>query len=166
MKSIFIFLVLFVQTAFPQFIVVSGGGGSPVDSSNFATVNRGRKADSSRIANTANNVKGIKVYRAFLSQSGADNPPTATIVENTLGGTVVFFYGSTGHYQASLVSAFPADKTCLRDEIIIGADDITVVRYVRMRRSDDDNINIDVGEVGTPSDDILNNTYIEILVYP
>lgn len=50
-----------------------------------------------------------KVYTALLTQSGT-NDPVATVLENTLGGTVVWTYGSTGLYQATLTGAFPANK--------------------------------------------------------
>lgn len=49
------------------------------------------------------------VYTALLSQSGT-NAPVATVLENTLGGTVVWTYSSTGNYQATLAGAFPANK--------------------------------------------------------
>jgi hypothetical protein len=50
-----------------------------------------------------------KVYTALLSQSGT-NAPVATVLENTLGGTVVWAYSSTGSYSATLAGAFPANK--------------------------------------------------------
>lgn len=49
---------------------------------------------------------GVKVYRAVLTQSGTD-APTATVLENTLGGTVVWTRDNPGRYVATLVGAFP-----------------------------------------------------------
>ena len=49
------------------------------------------------------------VYTALLSQSGT-NAPVATVLENTLGGTVVWTYSSAGSYRATLAGAFPANK--------------------------------------------------------
>jgi len=46
-----------------------------------------------------------KVYTALLTQSGT-NAPVATVLENTLGGTVVWSYSGTGSYQATLTGAF------------------------------------------------------------
>ena len=45
-----------------------------------------------------------------MSQSGTD-APTATVLENTLGGTVVWSYTASGVYTATLTGAFTADKT-------------------------------------------------------
>ena len=38
------------------------------------------------------------VYTALISQSGTD-APTATVLENTLGGTVVWTYNDVGNYS-------------------------------------------------------------------
>ena len=53
---------------------------------------------------------GRKVYRAVIAQTGA-GAPTATIVLNTLGGTVVWARTSQGIYTATLAAAFTANKT-------------------------------------------------------
>ena len=51
-----------------------------------------------------------KVYTALLSQTGT-NAPTATVLENTLGGTVVWSRLSTGTYVGTLAGAFAVNKT-------------------------------------------------------
>lgn len=51
-----------------------------------------------------------KVYTALISQSGT-NAPTATVLENTLGGTIVWSRFSTGVYHATLSGAFTSNKT-------------------------------------------------------
>ena len=51
-----------------------------------------------------------KVYTALLTQSGTD-APVATVLENTLGGTVVWTRFSQGFYEATLSSAFTLNKT-------------------------------------------------------
>lgn len=56
-----------------------------------------------------------KVYTALLSQSGTD-APVATVLENTLGGTVVWSYASPGTYVATLSGAFTSNKTFLHLE--------------------------------------------------
>ena len=53
---------------------------------------------------------GYKVYTALLSQSGTA-APVATVLENTLGGTVVFSRNSAGLYLGTLSGAFIVDKT-------------------------------------------------------
>jgi hypothetical protein len=51
-----------------------------------------------------------KVYTALLSQTGT-NAPVATVLENTLGGTVVWSRVDTGMYLATLTGAFTGNKT-------------------------------------------------------
>ena len=51
-----------------------------------------------------------KVYVALLTQSGTD-APVATVLENTLGGTIVWSYTDVGVYTGTLASAFTANKT-------------------------------------------------------
>lgn len=51
-----------------------------------------------------------KVYTALLTQSG-NNAPVATVLENTLGGTVVWSKISAGKYLGTLTGAFTGDKT-------------------------------------------------------
>lgn len=53
------------------------------------------------------------VYTALLSQDNSTDPPVAVVLQNTLGGIVVWTYGSTGYYQATLAGAFTADKTVI-----------------------------------------------------
>jgi hypothetical protein len=55
-------------------------------------------------------INGVKKYVAMLSQTGTA-APTAIVLENTLGGTVVWTRQSTGAYVGTLASAFTIDKT-------------------------------------------------------
>ena len=51
-----------------------------------------------------------KVYTALLTQTGTD-APVATVLENTLGGTVVWTRDDAGSYLGTLSGAFTANKT-------------------------------------------------------
>ena len=52
-----------------------------------------------------------KVYTALLTQSGTD-APVATVLENTLGGEVVWSYSDVGNYFGSISNeGFVNDKT-------------------------------------------------------
>ena len=53
---------------------------------------------------------GGLVYTALLTQSGTD-APVATVLQNTLGGTVVWSRNTTGDFSATLVGAFTTNKT-------------------------------------------------------
>ena len=61
-------------------------------------------------AATRQQAKLYKIYTALLTQSGT-NAPVATVLENTLGGTVVWTRTEVGFYQATLMNAFTENKT-------------------------------------------------------
>lgn len=52
----------------------------------------------------------MKRYIAILNQAG-QSAPVATILENSLGGTVLWTRGSKGEYIGTLAGAFPPAKT-------------------------------------------------------
>lgn len=54
-------------------------------------------------------IKPYKVYTAFLTQTGT-NAPVATVMENTLGGTVVWTRSDVGIYIGTLAGVFTASK--------------------------------------------------------
>ena len=58
---------------------------------------------------------GYREYRALLTQLG-ENAPVPVILNNTLAGTPVWYYGHTGVYYMYMSGAFPANRT----EILIG----------------------------------------------
>jgi len=55
------------------------------------------------------NVRPYKVYIALLSQSGTD-APVATVLENTLGGTIMWTRNSVGNYIGTLSGVFIENK--------------------------------------------------------
>lgn len=67
-------------------------------------------ADMDAIVEAASGGSSYLVYTALLSQSGTDDP-VATVLENTLGGTVVWARDSQGFYSATLSGAFTANKS-------------------------------------------------------
>jgi hypothetical protein len=109
-------------------------------------------------------------YKALLSQSGA-SAPVATVVENTLGGTLVWTYNSTGVYIATLVGAFTENKTLISPiEAVVSAGEKTP--FVRTVYWDSDSIRIKTFKMaGDPLSETLANgllylSYISIEVYP
>jgi len=62
-----------------------------------------------------------KVYTALLTQSGT-SAPTATVLENNLGGTVVWTRTGGGSYVATLSGAFTSNKTHLPNTSIYSED--------------------------------------------
>jgi len=99
-------------------------------------------------------VKPYKVYTALLSQTGT-NAPTATVLENTLGGTIVWTRNSTGLYTGTLAGVFTANKTWTS---ITSTATGTVTGAV--------STSVDTVTVATSSlDSALTNSAIEIRVY-
>lgn len=73
------------------------------------TVNSGGVLSVADVTQTGK-TNGVKIYRALLSQAGTA-APTATVLENTLGGTPTFSYNSVGSYTLTLTGAFAQTKT-------------------------------------------------------
>lgn len=69
--------------------------------------------------------RSYEVYTALLTQTGT-NAPVATVLENTLGGTVVWSRSGVGIYLGTLSGAFPQNKTAVTANIISG-DSIAVI---------------------------------------
>ena len=65
---------------------------------------------SGNLSASATSNPAYKVYTALLTQSGT-SAPTAVVLENTLGGTVVLSRVSAGQYKATLTGAFTTNKT-------------------------------------------------------
>ncbi len=105
---------------------------------------------------------GYKVYAALLTQSGT-SAPVATVLQNTLGGTVVWTRNDAGDYTGTLAGAFTAGKVAYKSEFIdtnngttweILPIDVNSVQLItRLAPAD-----------GT-TDDALSGTFIEIRVY-
>ncbi len=113
-----------------------------------------------------------KVYRALLTQTGTD-APVATVLENTLGGTVVWAYADGGRYTAALIGAFPAAKTCLpmvnATATMDGTDSVKTTSFMR---TGDDELLLETARLDpvagslTFTNSVLSGAYVEILVYP
>ena len=57
---------------------------------------------------------GYKVYTALLTQAGVVNPPVATIMQNTTGGTITLSRTSTGAYAFVISGAtYTENKTTI-----------------------------------------------------
>lgn len=111
---------------------------------------------------------GVKVYRALLTQTGTDTP-VATVLENSLGGTVVWSYLDVGFYNALLTGAFVANKTAL--SIQSASQNANLFTTFSIFRVDVDNLNVRTGyisadpEINSENGDLIS-TFVQILVYP
>lgn len=108
-----------------------------------------------------------KVYRALLSQSGT-GAPEPVVLENTLGGTVVWTREDVGNYVGTLVGAFPPLKTFIKNPLFYVSEPHVENVFCSMSGSLTSNtINIFITNLfsNQHEDNWLNGTPIEILVY-
>jgi hypothetical protein len=106
-----------------------------------------------------------KVYRALLTQTGTD-APTATVLENTLGGTVVWTRDNPGRYDATLAGAFTENKTATNSGACMTFG-TTMLGWFAMERTDSDVMRLittAVAGASTTADDVLASTYVKITV--
>lgn len=106
-----------------------------------------------------------KLYQAVISQTGTD-APTAQVLQNTLGGTLVFARGDVGVYSATLAGAFPAFTTA----IIPGAVSFEDLQSTEFRRVSDNEIGISTFDIINPAvptsaDSLLTNAFLQIITF-
>jgi len=106
---------------------------------------------------------GPLIYKALLTQTGTD-APVATVLENTLGGTVVWTYYGIGDYRGTLSGAFPENDTLLYPGIAYAttAPYINASIYPLWVSNNVVRIQCDDGD----QDGVLNNLLVKIEVYP
>lgn len=125
---------------------------------------------------TTGKVGGVKRYVALLTQTSTD-APVATVLENTLGGTVVWSRGQAGVFTATLAGAFPATTTfCTVLNVLENGRSQS--GFVAIRREDSDTLwltswlpgngpaELEGPVVYTAADGMLTNCPVEIRVYP
>lgn len=103
-----------------------------------------------------------KVYTALLTQTGA-SAPTVSVLENTLGGTVVWTRTTTGNYLGTLTGAFTAAKTT----ILVGSPVSSTSRIDAIRPSVNSiSVTTYNGSPAVQTDGLLLESTLEIRVYP
>ncbi len=101
-----------------------------------------------------------KVYTALLTQTGT-NAPTATVLENTLGGTISWSYSNIGVYGASLPISISQAKT-----ICFISSGVTNVNIFGAGYANGSSIQISNRQPnGLYSDSLMTNVNLEIRVY-
>ena len=101
-----------------------------------------------------------KKYTALISQTGT-SAPTATVLENTLGGTVVWTRTGAGAYVATLSNAFTINKTFL-----LLAPSASGGQTNTLISNSSSTVELGVfSNAGNFSDGFLTNRSIEIRVY-
>lgn len=103
----------------------------------------------------------VKKYSAIINQSGSD-APVATVLENTLGGTLVWTRDSAGYYVGTLSGAFETAKT----QFYITPCDLGF-QYLAGVNIAPDSVFINTYTLaGVAADGRLNNAPITIIVFP
>jgi hypothetical protein len=103
------------------------------------------------------------IYRAILNQSG-EVAPVAAVLENNLGGVVVWTRDGAGSYLGTLAGAFPAAKTFVLFKGYTG-DHAYSSEAIRIT---DDEIGVTAWLIATDAgaDNSITNAMLEVLVYP
>ena len=108
-------------------------------------------------------LNGVKVWAGILSQTGTD-APVASVIYNTLGGTIVWSRDGAGVYTGTLASAFTVGKTLiffskfqfLGDEFVAVGSDHSNAGYFTFQVMEDNVVTVDV----------WNKVMTLILVFP
>lgn len=103
---------------------------------------------------------GYLVYTALLSQSGTD-APVATVLENTLGGTVVWTRANVGEYVGTLAGVFITEKTWCN-----ATGDYDSALICAMTRASDDAVFLYTLDDLPALSDVFSIVSVEIRVYP
>lgn len=157
-----------------DYVVSNGGYGEAfriVKDTKYIKIDTPATSSSSYDILTRNSSTGLiekkpvayKVYTALISQSGT-SAPTATILENTLGGTIVWTRTTTGQYVGTLSGAFTINKTWVvaQDVSALGGNSKTTIRTTGSTNT----IDLITSDASSSAiDGALSTTPIEIRVY-
>ena len=100
---------------------------------------------------------GYKVYTALLTQAGVVNPPVATIMQNTTGGTIAWTRTGAGAYTATIADSF---FTLNKTMVFINGGSATATANIEWASPTTATVTID-----TTVDSVLTGGSLEIRVY-
>lgn len=112
---------------------------------------------------------GKNEYVALVTQTGT-SAPVATVIKNTLGGTVVWSRSGAGSYAATLSGAFPAAKTFISNPINLLPFSGTDFIEVDYARANDNAVTMSTlfgaNGAGVATDALISAFPVKIEVYP
>lgn len=104
-----------------------------------------------------------KVYVATLTQTGTA-APVATILQNTLGGTVTWSRVSAGIYLGTLTGAFTAGKVWVT---VQSTQETPLADIFGIRPDTVNRVSLSHGPIGgTPEDEFDSLVCVELRIYP
>jgi len=108
-----------------------------------------------------------KVYRALLTQAGP-SAPVPTVLENTLGGTVVWTRSDAGQYVGTLAGAFSTTKPVNWLRFISDAEVAEAKKFIRLETTSANTVSLTTGDPdnGLADDLRAEPEYVDIIVYP
>lgn len=107
-----------------------------------------------------------KVYTALLSQTGTSAPTVVNVLENTLGGALVWTRNSTGEYYATLSGAFSGGFSKLAFSMTNNDYVSTTVTSYRFNQVNSNTVSLKTYLGITLTDSLIGTASIEIRVYP
>tara|TARA_R110000765_G_C18669854_1_gene577976 strand:+ start:25 stop:492 length:468 start_codon:yes stop_codon:yes gene_type:complete len=115
-----------------------------------------------QVATFANTSPGYTAYIALLTQTGV-NPPVATVLQNTITGTMTWTYSATGQYVLTNTGTpFTLNRTIMFINNGSHGDD-NLVGWLPVNTS---SVSLTTGNLaGSNANAILTNASIEIRVY-
>tara|TARA_R110000868_G_scaffold169953_4_gene405056 strand:+ start:788 stop:1186 length:399 start_codon:yes stop_codon:yes gene_type:complete len=116
-------------------------------------------------SSVAGYTSGTLIYVALLTQTGT-NAPVATVLQNTLGGTVVWTRNAEGDYRGTLSGVFTANKTWLLANVNNNNDIAVSSLPSSFLRTSNDVVSLQTANGADLIDSVLSSTSIQILVYP
>lgn len=105
--------------------------------------------------------RGYAVYTAIVTQAGTD-APTATVLDNSLGGAVTLGRSSAGVYTFTRTGVFMSNKTFIEVTVDSGATGV----ITRVARTSANVVTITVATEAGVAADLVGNLNLEIRVYP
>lgn len=111
---------------------------------------------------TLNNISPFKIWAGYISQTGTSAPTLDSVIINTVGGTLVWSYVSTGVYRATLSGAFPSGKLFAPLQVISPSG--TTHRRLQITRINDNVIELTANEGASPTNALLSTSPVWFLI--
>lgn len=118
------------------------------------------------IATTAfvvSNSRPYKLWVGKLTQAGTSAPTTASVQENTFGGTIVWSYSATGTYIGTLSAAFDTNKTYF---FVTQNSSVSNAAFISLKYGSANTIELVTRDTTGAKADNLATLFLEIRTYP